>query len=236
MAWLAFGFQIWMVIDAVRRDEWLWAVLSFFFLPTAVIYFFLVYRQAGPSVVQGFELPGKHERRRIKELQAQIHHLDKAHHHLALGDIYFQQGKLDLALASYRSAFERDAEDADIRAHLGQCHLLQNRPQEARALLEDVCRNDPRHDYGYSLMALAEAYMALGESDLAITTWERVLQSNSYPRARVQLATLYLAKGQTEPARGELREAITEDGVAPEFDRKRNRVWVKRAKRMLAKL
>ena len=236
VAWLALAFQIWMIVDAARREEWMWALLIFVFPPlTGIFYFFLVYRQAGPGVVQGFELPGKHERRRIKELQAQIQHLDKAHHHLALGDIYFQQGKLDLALASYHSAFERDSEDADIRAHLGQCHLLQHRSQEARALLEDVCRQDPKHDYGYSLMALAEAYMALGESELAIATWEKVLQSNSYPRARVQLATLYLAKGQSEPARDELREAVTEDAVAPDFDRRRNRIWIKRAKSMMSK-
>ena len=234
-AWLAFAFQIWMAIDAARRDDWLWAVFNFLFLPSALIYFFLVYRQT-PSVVQGFELPGKHERRRIKELQTQIQHLDKAHHYLALGDIYFQQGKLDLALVNYRNAFERDAEDPDIRAHLGLCHLLQNRPQEARALLEDVCRADPKHDYGHSLMALAEAYMALGETEPAIATWERVLQNNSYPRARVQLASLYLAKNQTDAARAELQETLTDDSVAPEFDRRRNRVWVKRAKRMMAKL
>ena len=233
---LAFAFQIWMAVHAARHDDWIWAVLNLLFLPSALIYFFLVYRQSAPSAVQGFELPGKHERRRIKELQAQILHLDKAHHYLALGDIYFQQGKLDLALASYRSAFERDPEDADIRAHLGQCHLLQHRPQEARALLEDVCRSDPRHDYGYSLMALAESYMALGETELAIATWEKVLQNNSYPRARVQLAELYLAKGRTDAARDELREALTDDSVAPEFDRKRNRVWIKHARRTLAKL
>ena len=233
--WLAIAFQIWMAVDAARRDDWLWAVLNLFFFPSSLIYFFMVYRQT-PSAVQGFELPGKHERRRIKELQAQIQHLDKAHHYLALGDIYFQQGKLDLALANYRSAFERDPEDPDIRAHLGLCHLLQSRPQEARALLEDVCRADPKHDYGHSLMALAEAYMSLGDSEQAIATWERVLQNNSYPRARVQLAGLYLAKGQTDAARAELQEALTDDSVAPEFDRRRNRVWIRRAKSMLAKV
>ena len=42
-----------------------------------MLYFFLVYR-AAPSATQGFELPGANDRRRIKQLQAQIHHLDKA--------------------------------------------------------------------------------------------------------------------------------------------------------------
>src|SRR5579863_7054944 len=74
-------FQLWMLVDAVRRREWLWAL---FILVgwgfSALFYYFMVYR-AAPSATRGFELPGAHDRRRIKELQAQIHHLDKAHHH-----------------------------------------------------------------------------------------------------------------------------------------------------------
>ena len=54
----------------------------------------------GSSPTRGFELPGAHRRKRIKELQAKIHHLDKAHHYFELGDIYFQQGKLDKAEAA----------------------------------------------------------------------------------------------------------------------------------------
>src|SRR5512143_2257263 len=87
-------FQLWMLIDAVRRREWGWAVFIFFFSVFASVwYFFEVYR-SGPTATRGFELPGAYDRRRIKELQAQIHHLDKAHHYYQLGDIYFHQGKL----------------------------------------------------------------------------------------------------------------------------------------------
>jgi tetratricopeptide (TPR) repeat protein len=122
MLWLLLViFQIWMLVHAIRQREWLWAVLIFIFpLINAVLYFFLVYRNTASSgPTRGFELPGAQNRKRIKELQAQIHHLDKAHHHSQLGDVYFQQGKLDLAEASYRAALERDPQDLDTRAHLG---------------------------------------------------------------------------------------------------------------------
>ena len=130
---LVTAFNLWMFVDAVRREEWIWAVFIFIgFGVSALLYFFLVYR-AAPSATRGFELPGAYDRRRIKELQAQIHHLDKAHHHSQLGDVYFQQGKLDQAEACYRAALERDAEDIDTRAHLGQCLLRQKKAAEARA-------------------------------------------------------------------------------------------------------
>lgn len=234
---LLFGlFQLWMLIDAIRRQEWMW-VLFFFLLPgfSAFWYFFFIYRNQSSST-SGFELPGAASRKRIKELQAQIHHLDKAHHHFQLGDVYFQQGKLAKAEACYRAAMERDAEDIDTRAHLGQCLLRQNRPQEARPLLEKVVTENPKHDYGHSMMAFAETLSALGEKDAAISTWQWVTGNHSYPRAKVQLAELLLAKGRKAEARVEIQEVIDDDPHAPAFQRRRDRVWIKRAKQLSRQL
>src|SRR5437763_6896916 len=125
-------FSLWMFIDAIRRREWVWAFFIFVGLGfSALFYYFAVYR-AAPCATRGFELPGAQDRRRIKDLLGKIHHLDKAHHHFQLGDIYFQQGKLESAEAAYRAALERDSQDIDTRAHLGQCFLRQRRPADAR--------------------------------------------------------------------------------------------------------
>ena len=234
--WVVALFQIWMFIHAIRNREWVWAIFIFFFwILTAVLYYFLVYR-ATPSSTRGFELPGAHDRKRIKELQAQIHHLDKAHHYSQLGDIYFQQGKLEEAEKCYRSAMERDAQDIDTRAHLGQCLLRQKRAAEARPLLEGVIAEKPEHEYGYTLMAFAETLTALGETDNAMNVWKQVTASHSYPRAKVQLAELYLAKNQKDLARNELKDVLSDDVHAPAFQRKRDRVWISRAKGLMGKL
>jgi hypothetical protein len=233
--WLAILslFQLWMLVDAVRRREWVWALFILIgWGVSALFYYFMVYR-AAPSATRGFELPGAHDRRRIKELQAQIHHLDKAHHHSQLGDIYFQQGKLDKAEACYRAALEREPQDIDTRAHLGQCLLRQNKAAEARPLLEGVVAENPKHDYGYSRMALAETLSALGEKAAAMAIWKQVTESHSYPRAKVQLAELYAANQQTDLARAELKDVVADDEHAPAFQRARDRVWVRRARRLL---
>ncbi len=233
---LPLAFQVWMLVDAVRREEWIWALFIFLgFGVSALFYYFLVYR-AAPSMTRGFELPGAHDRKRIKELEAQIHHLDKAHHHLQLGDVYFQQGKLAKAETCYRASLERDAEDIDARAHLGQCLLRQKKLAEARPLLEKVCAENPKHDYGHSLMALAETLMALGEPDAAIAIWEQVLEHHDYARARVQLAELYLTRNRTELARAEVKEVLTSDAHAPAFQRKRDKIWVRRARKVMRRL
>ena len=113
-----FLFNTWMFIDSIRREEWMWAVFIFIFpVINAILYFFLVYRASRPLNAPTFELPGAGQRRRIKELQDQIHHLDKAHHHSQLADIYFAQGKPAEAEKEYLLALERDSEDVDTIAH-----------------------------------------------------------------------------------------------------------------------
>ena len=227
------AFTIWMLVDAVRRREWGWAVFIVVFPGFAAFwYFFYVYRGA-PSATRGFELPGAFDRKRIRELEAKIHHLDHAQHHSQLGDIYFQQGKLAKAEACYRAALERDPNDIDTRAHFGQCLLRQGKAQEARPILEKVVAENPKHDYGHSLMALAETLAALDEKDASLATWQRVTENHSYPRARVQLAELLISHGRKDEARRELNEVITDFPHTPAFQRKRDRVWVRRARKLM---
>ena len=229
-ALVATGFQIWMLVDAVRRREWVWAVLIFLFsVFTAVFYFFLVYRTAAANPLAGFELPGAADRRQIARLKAEIHHLDKAHLHLQLGDIYLSQGKLADAEASYRAAYARDPQDEDVRAHLGNCLARRNQPGEALPLLESVCASNPKHDYGYTLMTLAEAQTAAGQTERALATWRQVLALYQYSRARVQFAELLLKTGGQAEARKNLDEVIAEGAYGPKFQRQREAVWVRRA-------
>lgn len=232
--WLAMTvFQIWMLVHALRSREWLWAF--FIFIGSglgAILYFIYAYRDAG-SAATGFELPGAQNRERIKQLQAKIHHLDNAYHHFQLGDVYFQKGKFAEAEKCYRAALERDGNDIDTRAHLGQCLLRLKRPAEARPLLDAVCRENHKHDYGYSLMAYAETLTALNETEAAFDIWKHVVENHSYPRAKVQFAELCLAKKQTDLARAQLNDVIKDDTHAPGYQRRRDRVWVQRAKSLL---
>jgi thioredoxin-like negative regulator of GroEL len=143
---------------------------------------------------------------------------------------------LEEAEKSYRAAMERDPKDLDTRAHLGQCLLRQKRAAEARPLLEGVVAENSKHDYGYTLMALAETLTALGETDSALKIWQQVTTEHSYARAKVQLAELYVAKKRPDLAQTELKEVVADDMHAPTFQRKRDRVWVHRAKSLMGKL
>jgi Tfp pilus assembly protein PilF len=66
-----------------------------------------------------------------------------------------------------------------------------------------------------------------------MSIWQQVTQRHSYPRAKVQLAELYVAHQQPDLAKAELTDVIADDEHAPAFQRARDRVWVRRARRVL---
>ncbi len=230
------AFWVWMFVDAIRRQEWFWAVLIAFFQLSAVFYFFFVYRPnrnvaAGPA----FEFPGATDRKRIKELEDQIHHLDKAHHHAELGEIYLRQGKVDKATECFTAARERDPDDIDILALVGKGHLEKEEFEAARTVLERVVAEDVRHDYGQTQLALAEVYSRLGEREKAIAAWQSVLEANTYAQARVMLGEALLAEGRTEEACEQLDEVIEDSKHTPDFHRRKDKYWVRRARQLLGK-
>ena len=232
-------FQIWMMVDAIRREEWIWLACIFFFsVVSAILYFAIVWwpqRGRTPEGTFKFEWPGAADRKRIRELQARIHHLDNASHHAELGEIYLKQGKLKEAEVSFRNALQRDPSDLDTVGRLGRCLALENRLTEARPLLEKVTTENPRHDYGETLMALAEIQTRVGEKDRAIQNWKRVLENSSYARARVQLAELLINSGQRGEALPQLMEAIHDDAQAPRYLRAKDKGWIRRARELMGK-
>jgi hypothetical protein len=136
----------------------------------------------------------------------------------------------------YRNAIERDGTDVDFQAHLGQCLLRQGRAEEATPLLENIVKANPKHDYGHTMMAYAEALTKRGQKDAALAAWKSVLENHTYARARVQLARLYLDRGEEEAAKKELNDFLIDAGYGASFQRKLDKPWIGRAKAMLKEI
>jgi hypothetical protein len=222
-------FHYWMLIDSLRRREWVWSLFLLFpfaYINTA-LYYFYVYRNAGPSA--SITWPGAGDRKRIKQLEADIHNLDKAHHYEQLGTIYLKQGKLPLAEKNFRCAIERDSEEIDAVARLGVTLALQKKPAEALPYLKQAVERNPKHDYGDTVMSYAEVMTTLGDPG-ALDAWKLALTCCSLPRAKVQYAELLVKLGQTQEA-GKIVKAVVDDApYTPAFQAKKDAPWVKRAK------
>ena len=102
-------------------------------------------------------------------------------------------------------------------------------------MLEGVIAENPNHDYGYTMMALAETLTALGETDAALKIWQQVTGTFLPARQGATGRTLSRQK-PAGLARAELKDVVSDDQHAPAFQRKRDRVWVPRAKSLMGKL
>ena len=233
-------FQIWMLIDSIRREHWIWAIFIGISLFThslgisAILYYFFVYRTSGGSLgLPRFELPGKDGRSRIRELENQIHNLDKAHHYAELGSIYLKQGNLDKAEEHLRAAVSRESEEVDYQANLGVCLFEKGQDEEAKKLLKEVCLQNEDHDYGNTQMIFAELLNRMGHRDEAIEAWKKVEKNHSYAQVKVSLALIYLEEKQVQTAKALLQEVISDDIHAPSFQRNQEKRWVQKAKQLI---
>lgn len=232
---LFLGF-IWMFIDAIKREQWLWVVFLILFPPlNTVLYFLLVYLRSGGGAV--FSFPGSADRRRIRELEQKILHLDNAHHYHELADLFFKQRKYSEAEKNYRAALDRAPDDEDTEAHLGRTLLALRRPAEARGYLENVCLGNPKHDYGDTLIALGECLTQLGERESAIGIWERAIEHHSFAQPRVRLAETLAesgASGGRARALQLVEGVLNEEALTPEFQRRQELEWIHRARKLAA--
>ena len=147
---LATIFQFWMFIDAIRREEWIWAVLIFIGWGfTALFYFFLVYR-AAPSATRGFELPGAHRPPPHQGTPGADSSSRQSASSFAARRHLFSTGQARQGRSLLpRGAGTRRARTL-IRARTSANACSgRNASAEARPLLEGVVRENPNHDYGY---------------------------------------------------------------------------------------
>ncbi len=110
-----------------------------------------------------------------------------------------EAGRLDAAQAAYQALIERAPHVAEWPAGLARLYLLQDRPAEARAVLQTAI---DRHTDAASLLALADAAGQLALDDVALTAAHRAADTG--PGARVSAllfeAELARRRGQGDRA------------------------------------
>ena len=122
------------------------------------------------------------------------------------------------------------------RFKAGGCNAISGAKVRSVCLYTAGVAAEPKHDYGHTMMALAETLASLGEAETAIQTWQRVTAEYSYARARVQLAELLFRQRRNDEARAILTEVLTDDPHNPVFQRRKDRPWIKRAKALIGQV
>ena len=237
LSWLlgvaTLAFSIWMAVDCWRRGaEWYWIWLILVFQPLGGIVYFFTQFWTGSHLEYGlwkrFMAGG-----RIREAKDRAHYLDTSAAYEELGDLYAGAEKWMDADAAYREALQRDAENMQAQVRRGYALLAMERADEAWPLLGPVYLKNPAFDDDKLIRHLARCQAMRGNLVDAGNLYAYFLRRHSYTEVQFEYAHVLLKSGKTEEGRKALEELIRDSEHAPKYQQKRDRRWVREARRLL---
>jgi tetratricopeptide (TPR) repeat protein len=166
-----------------------------------------------------YEKTGKTDKA-IEALQLILKHNVSARGvHFALGSIYKDQHKPELAIEQFRQELKLSSPEPETRVHLAQAYLAIERPQEALAELE-IAREQLGDGNGTYWRTIAKTYTTLGRHADAVAGYERAVAIGPADRALLyQLGQAYRRVGKMEQARKAL--AASSEATQAELARER---------------
>ncbi|HET7543570.1 MAG TPA: tetratricopeptide repeat protein [Polyangiaceae bacterium] len=229
------AFQIWMLVDAIRRGSaFVWKLLIFL-IPLAAIIYFCLYklpeltgRRPAASLA-----PGRPSLEELSELSRQTpSELNK----LAFADRLLELSRFPEAIGRYRDVLRTNPDSKEALHGLSRALLSLGRPREAVEELAALMELEPEfRDYSAAL-DYAEALWQSGQQEDTIGLLTGLVSVTKRINHRLALAHYSKERGDSITARNELDLALSEFASLPESQRKREQRWADRARKQLAEL
>lgn len=132
---------------------------------------------------------------------------NNAEYRIALGWVYFQQGKLPEAVAEYQNALQLEPENMKAKFNLASAYIETGQLEDAQKLMEEYVRKNPLHAGGHSILGLI--YSLQGNYEQAIAEFResiRLVPGNT--NVYYQLAETYEKAGNLEQARAYYQKTL----------------------------
>jgi hypothetical protein len=174
-------------------------------------------------------------RKRIKQLEAMVIDNPSIGNYEELGDLYLA----DRQFARARECFDRvlSANDQiDPRYRRALCALAVNDFKAMAADLEQVVARDPKYDYQRAPGLLAHALAKLGERDRADALFADVTQTSTLSETQYNYACFLAADGRSPEAREWAERILRKKATMPDYIRRRERPWFRKARALIKRL
>jgi hypothetical protein len=218
-----------------RRPETYWFYVILFLGPPGALIYLLVEAVPDAGLV-GQSFKAFPRRKRIGQLEAAVRDNPSAGNYEELGDLYMDDGKLQLARAAFDKAIAARASDTDPFYRRGVCALQLSDPIAAIPDLERVVAEAPDYDFNRAAGLLAHAYALTGESKKSETLFRQVTDRSTSSETYLNFAELLESQGRNGEAREWAQKVLSKQPALPSFQRRRERPWARRAKKILKRL
>src|SRR5580698_2040923 len=218
-----------------RRPEIYWIYIILFLGPLgALIYIFV---EAVPDLGllrQSFKVFPR--RKRISELETIGCRNPSSGNDEELGDLYMDDGSLQLARAAFDKAIAARADTLDPFYRRGVCALLLGDAAAALPDLERVVSEDADYDFLRAAGLLAHAYAQTGQKEKAEALFRRVTITSTSSETYLNFAELLASEGRNAEAREWAQKVLDKRPSMPEYLRRRERPWFRRANDVLKRI
>ena len=229
--------QVVAIVHFIRRRPdtfWLYIIL-FIGPPGALIYLLVEAVPDAPLLGQSFKVFPR--RKRIKELEATVRVNPSAGNFEELGDLLMDDGKL----AQAREAFDRAIaaqpnSGIDPYYRRGVCAIQLGDAAAAIPDLELTVQRERGYDFYRAAGLLAQAYALTGRPGEAEALFRQATVTSTLSETYLNFAALLAATGQTAEAREWNQRVIDKSIGLPNYQRRRERPWVRRARKALKQL
>jgi hypothetical protein len=222
-----------------RRPDTYWIFIILFLGPPGALIYLCV--EALPDfglLRQSFKTFPR--RKRISQLLVEIHDNPSPGNWEELGDLYMDEGKLQLARDAFNKAIAaRPSVGSDIPDsfyHRGVCAVLLGDAAAAVPDLELAVRRDPGHDFYRAVGLLGHAYAQTGQNEKAEACFRQAVERSTLSETYLNYADFLASQGRNAEAREWAQKVLDKRPTMPGYLRRRERPWFRRASALLRQL
>jgi hypothetical protein len=227
--------QVLAIIHFIRRRPdtyWFWIILMFGGFGALAYILIEVIPDFGLLRASFQVFP---RRKRIKQLEGMIVDNPSIGNYEELGDLYLDDGQFVKARECFDKVLARE-ESIDPLYRRGLCAIALNDFKAAVVDLEKVTARDPKYDYQRAAGLQAYALGKVGERDRAAALFAEVTETSTLSETQYNYAAFLAETGRPAEAREWGERILRKKATMPDYIRRRERSWFRKAKALLKSL
>jgi hypothetical protein len=218
-----------------RRPDMYWIFIILFLGPLgALVYIFIEVLPDLGLLRQSFKIFPR--RKRIGELETMVRDNPSAGNYEELGDLYMDDGRLELARAAFDKAIAARADTLDPFYRRGVCALQLRDARAALPDLERVVGEEADYDFHRAAGLLAHAYAQTGQKEKAEVLFRQATVTSTLSETYLNFADMLASEGRNAEAREWAQKVLDKRPTMPDYLRRRERPWFRSAREMLKRL
>jgi len=233
---LGLALEVLAIIHFIRRrPEMYWIYVIVFLGPLGALIYLCV--EALPDMgLINLSFRGFPRRKRIGELEAAVQDNPSGGNYEELGDLYMDEGNLELARAAFDKAIASHADTEHSFYRRGLCALQLGDAAAAIPDLERVVAKEPGYDFHRASGLLAHAYARAGQKEKAEAQFHQATGASTLSETYLNFADMLASEGRMAEARQWAQKVLNKERTMPAYLRRRERPWFQKASEMLKQL